>query len=352
MNMGYTCFEIRFKAKSPIFIGSRKIGFIQQTQRYIPGKTMWGAITANVTRKLIEQGVKYNPKVYEDVGKCIKDSVKNTYFFPEIISNEDETNLCIFNPKFSKDGLKYGSYSEKEFESVFISSFVSTATIGNRNSAMDENLHETEYILNKVILDYNYKNESNSNLTYYKPKQVYWKGYIFLKDDNSRKCSIKNSEKFEDIEIRYEEKSIKLFEAINEIRVGGDLRYGFGTLELRKDKVLKKNENSPVFDWYLESTENHLIFNKDCSREANPIFGHLLLNTDESKKLKENDCKEFIGYRGELEPLVGRVYDNKKGFGRLLDSKGVAFIPGTCFGDKINKIELDSCGLLKFSNLD
>ncbi|MEN6552685.1 MAG: RAMP superfamily CRISPR-associated protein [Methanobacterium sp.] len=347
--MGYTCFELRFKARSPIFIGSQKIGFIQQTRRYIPGKTMWGAITANVTRKLIEQGVKYNPKVYEDVGKCIKDSVKNTYFFPEILSNEDETNQCIFNPIFSKEGLKYGSYSEREFESVFISSFVSTATIGSRNSAMDESLHETEYILNKVILDYNYKNESNSNQPYYEPKQVYWKGYIFLKDDDSRKCSVKNSGKFEDVEVGYEDKSIKLFDAIKEIHVGGDLRYGFGTLELSKDKVLRKNENSPVFDWYLESTEDHLIFNKDYSREASPIFGHLLLNSNESIRNTDESLK--YKYRGELEPLVGRKYDNNKGFGRLLDSNGVAFVPGTCFGDEINKIELGSCGLLKFSSL-
>ncbi|AKB80716.1 DUF324 domain containing Cmr6-like protein [Methanosarcina barkeri 3] len=335
--MGYTCFELRFKARSPIFIGSRKIGFIQQTRRYIPGKTLWGAITSNVARKLIDEGVKYNPKVYEKVGKCIEGYVKNTYFFPEIIGQKKRNSKDTFNPSFTKEGLKYGQCSEREFESTFISSFVSTATLGSRNSAMDESLHETEYILNKV----NCKTGV---------KQVYWKGYLFVKEDISGKCSVKNSEEFEEIELGYEGKSIKLLEALSEIRVGGDLRYGFGTLELCKNKVKKIEKGASVFNWDLENTDR-LIFNNGCTNEesavsgknfeGNPIFGHLLLNTDE------------IGtYRGELEPLVGRIYDSKKGFGRRLDSNGVAFVPGTCFGDKINKIELDSCGLLKFSNLD
>lgn len=325
--MGYTCFEIRFKAKSSIFIGSRKIGFIQQTRRYIPGKTMWGAITANVTRKLIDQGIKYSPKVYEDIGKCIEDSVKNTYFFPEVKDKENVGITHTFNPNFTHEGLKYGQYSERKFEAGFISSFVSTATLGSRNSAMDESLHETEYILNKV-------NCQNGT------KQVYWKGYLFVKEHGSGKCSVKNSGEFEEIKIGYKEKSIKLLEALSEIRVGGDLRYGFGALELCENNV-KNIEKSPVFDWCLENSGDRLIFNKNNGNKEKPIFGHLLLNTEKP-----------IVYMGELEPLVGREYDNKKGFGRCLNSNGVAFVPGTCFEDKINKIELGSFGLLKFSNLE
>lgn len=335
--MGYTCFEIRFKAKSPIFIGSRKIGFIQQTRRYIPGKTMWGALTANVTRKLIDKGVKYNPKVYEEVGKCVEGYVKNTYFFPEITDQENGDTQHTFNPSFTKEGLKYGKCFEREFESTFISSFVSTATVGSRNSAMDESLHETEFILNKV----NCKTGV---------KQVYWKGYLFVKEDISGKCSVKNSEKFEDIELWYEGKSIKLFEALNEIRVGGDLRYGFGNLELCKNKVKKIEKGISVFNWDFENTDR-LIFSNSCKNEEsdasgknfeeNPIFGHLLLNTD-----------EIGAYRGELEPLVGRIYDSKKGFGRRLDSNGAAFVPGTCFGDKVRRIELTSFGLFEIFNSD
>lgn len=327
MNMGYTCFELRFKARSPVFIGSRKIGFIQQTRRYIPGKTMWGAITASITRKMIDKGIKYSPKVYEDIGKYIEDSVKYTYFFPEVVDKENGSIAATFNPNFTPEGLKYGQYSERKFESDFINSFVSTATVGSRNSAMDESLHETEYVLNKV----NYEGGV---------KQVYWKGYLFVKGESPGKCSVKNSEEFEEIELGYENTSIKLFEALNEIHVGGDLRYGFGTLELRKTEV-KKIEHAPVFDWFLESAEDRLIFNKDNGNKGVPIFGHLLLDSDKS-----------IKYRGELEPLVGRMYDLKKGFGRYLSSNGVAFVPGTCFEEKINKIELGSFGLLKFSNLE
>ena len=306
--MGYTCFELRFKARSPIFIGSRKIGFIQQTRRYIPGKTMWGAITASVARKLIDKGVKYSPKIYEDVGKCIDDSVKNTYFFPEVMDKNE------FRPNFTEEGLKYGQYSETKFESTFISSFVSTATIGSRNSAMDESLHETEYILNKV----NYDNQT---------EKVYWKGYIFVRDCNHGKISIKDSTKFEDVDVGYGGFSIKLFDALSEIRVGGDIRYGFGKLSYDKSCVSKE-----IFGISFSDISNINI------KKYEPIFAHLLLNENsETKK-----------YRGDIEPLVGRVYDNdkKKGFGRKLESNSVAFMPGTCFDEDIS-IKLGSFGILK-----
>ena len=298
---------------------------------------MWGALTANVARKLIDKGVKYNPKVYEEVGKCIEGYVKNTYFFPEITDQENGDTRHTFNPSFTKEGLKYGKCSERDFESTFISSFVSTATVGSRNSAMDESLHETEFILNKV----NCKTGV---------KQVYWKGYLFVKEDISGKCSVKNSEEFEKIELGYEGKSIKLLEALSEIRVGGDIRYGFGALELSKNEVKKIEKRTSVFNWDLENAD-HLIFNNGCTNEesaapgknfeGNSIFGHLLLNTD-----------EIGAYRGELEPLVGRIYDTKKGFGRRLDSSGVAFVPGTFFGDKVRRVKLTSFGLFEIFNLD
>ena len=63
---------------------------------------MWGAITANIARKLIDAGAEYSTALYKDIGECVKDNIKTTYFYPTI-------NAEILFPKFTKNGLTYGS---------------------------------------------------------------------------------------------------------------------------------------------------------------------------------------------------------------------------------------------------
>lgn len=304
--MVYTCYQVKFKAESPVFVGTTKIGLIQQTRRYIPGKTIWGAITANITRKLIDAGAKYSTALYRSIGKCVGDCIRTTYFYPAF-NNE------ILFPNFTEKVLKYGNLSENKFESMFIKSFVSTATMGNRGAAMDESLHETEYILNRI----KYEGEL---------KQVYWTGYMFIADCVNEKYSIKiNDNHFKDIEIKHDKYSVKLSDALQQIYVGGDSRYGFGKLTLLSDDV-----SGYAFGCEIDEK---LKFN--LSKETS-LFAHMKIQDDDDRK----------AYFGAIEPLVGRVYNNRKGFGRGLESNGIAYIPGTCFTDDDLNIEIKPFGLL------
>ncbi|KAF5426709.1 MAG: hypothetical protein C5S46_06070 [Candidatus Methanomarinus sp.] len=304
--MTYTCYQLKFKAESPVFIGSKKIGIIQQTRRYIPGKTMWGAITAKVTRGLIDAGVKYSPALYRDIGKCIENCVKTTYFYPTT------NNKGILIPMFTKDYLRYGQMSENEFESTFIKSFVSTSTKGDRGAAKDESLHETEYIINWIKFNGLFE-------------QVYWTGYVFIKSCENSKYSLNNHANFEKIEVECGKYSIKLIDTLKQLFIGGDNRYGFGRLTLISQDVSKD-----VFGFKIKLDSLKLNINAN-----KPIFSHL--------KMNDNNKETYIG---DIEPLVSRVY-GKKGFGRCIAPSGIAFMPGTCFKKEILDIKIKSFGILE-----
>jgi len=311
--MYYTCYQLKFKAESPIFVGSTKIGIIQQTKRYIPGKTLWGAITANVTRELIDAGVKYSSVLYGDIGKCIEDCVKTTYFYPTTDSND------VLIPRFTENGLKYGQKSKNElsenaFEFTFIKSFVSTATVGDRGAAKDESLHETEYIVNKI--------KSGDRC-----EQVYWTGYMFIRSCENDRYTLNNHVDFGKIGLECGKHSVKLIDALKQLYVGGDSRYGFGKLSLLPPK---NNKSKPVFNFDINLSSLKFDINSN-----KPIFAHLKLNNIDKK-----------AYLGDIEPFVGRMYD-KNGFGRYLKSHGIVFMPGTCFTDDIPDIEIKPFGLLE-----
>lgn len=305
--MSYTCFQLKFKSESPIHIGNKKLGFIQQTKRFIPGTTIWGAITSNITRKFIDMGVEYSPEIYSEFGKCVEESVKSTYFYPT-------RNNDVLIPKFSNDGLKYGEMKKNEFDSTFVKSFVSTATTSDSGAAKDESLHETEYILNKI-------SSMNGFI------QVYWVGYLFIKDYESDKISLNTHEDLKEIKVKFENHSIKIIDALKQLIIGGDSRYGFGRLKLKEVNISKE-----VFGF--EITLNSLKFNIEANKS---IFAHLKLN----------DMKN-ISYIGEIEPLVGRIH-SKKGFGRCLNQNGICFSPGTNFERNVSNIEIRSFGILKKS---
>ena len=60
-----TAYRLVFQIKSPLHIGWRRIGNLMQTQYYVPGRSFWGAVTANLTRWLGETN-------YRKIGEWVK----------------------------------------------------------------------------------------------------------------------------------------------------------------------------------------------------------------------------------------------------------------------------------------
>lgn len=281
--MGWKAYRLVYQAKSPIHIGWHTLGYIKLTRCYITGKAMWGAFTANLTRT----GEEKNPEAYIKYGKLFREDVLLSYFYPAI-----DPDLPLL-PEFTADGLKYGDYTESEFESLFIKSYGQTAILPDSNTAEDESLHESEFIAPCVGED---------------QSPVCFVGYIFIKD----------GAKTEDNQlVGWDSGNIQLKGALSEIFVGGDRKYGWGRL-LLNDREAKTHKNK-FFGYPLELEADRPEI---TVTSQNPIPAHVTIINN-------------LRFKGDIEPVVSREFatENKMGFGRKLVHTGVFWAPGSIFAE-------------------
>ncbi len=304
--MSWKAYELVYRAMSPVHIGWHTLGYIKLTRHYIPGKTMWGAFTANLSRS----GKKsFDLKDYKDFGNLLKKDILVSYFYPAI---DDGDGLHAILPWYTDEGLKYGKgsneeinwkYSKEHFERLFISSFGQTAILPESNTAEDKSLHESEFIMSVI--------EKNG-----KSKAVYFIGYLFIKDGAC--VGSKNQG------VGWEGKDINLKDPLSEIFIGGDRKYGWGRLSLDSKKT--KTDVNIIFDIPLIPDKDRPELKIPSGR---PIPAHLPIDQD-------------IEIKGDIEPLVGRDWgevENKEkgkiiGFGQEIKTSGVCWMPGSILSEE------------------
>ncbi len=164
----WTPYLVTFKLLSPMHIGWRKTGNLQQTRPYVIGRTLWGALTASLVQDT-------DVKNYEEMGKQVDEQLAYTYFFP----STEIDNVPIFPWSSPCD----------EFSWKYLGSYVSTALQKGRG-AEEGSLHETEFIASATRDD----------------EPVYLVGYIFEKDG----CDLKWKK------------------VLNRLQFGGERGYGWG----------------------------------------------------------------------------------------------------------------------------
>ena len=319
--MTWKCYLTIFKAESPIHIGYRQIGILKTTRYYITGRAMWGAITANLTRKLFG-----NPSSdeYQAVGNFVKENIRTTYFYPAINKNDvknpnewgkDVNDYLVFLPEYTKDGLKFGKLNKEKFEQTFIGSFVSTAIDTTSKTAEEGSLHEFEFIKNKIRI-------AGSSV------DVYWVGYLFVKEGGeSNGIKIKECSENE-VLIEREGKVVKLSEVLRIIYIGGERNYGLGRLKLL-DKFFKEAKNKVFNEFDFETSDKIIFKNLDIA------ISHVKLD-DKSKNNKDNNKKDGknsknkneLLERGEIEPLVGLEWSDK-GAGQKISNAVICITPGS-----------------------
>jgi len=302
----WKCYEIKFNAKSPIHIGyGSKLGIINRTRYYVPGKTIWGAVTATLAREGMEN---YNPDIYEGVGYFVRKHMIFSYFYPL----KDEN---VLYPNYTDNGFGFGKkdnenflMSKEEFERDFITSYVSTAIDKSSKTAEESSLHEFELISPVKFIGYLF--------TDVKENKEYNKGETSI--------SIGRLEK-DEILLKIENKGIQLFDSIKNMQVGGERNYGFGQVELCE----KKEINKPIL-----YSSNMIVNLDDLSIENDDYLALAHVNT---KNLNLN------GIKGDLEPLVEREW-NSKGAGQNVSDPKICLTPGTKFSSE-SKIKIECYGL-------
>lgn len=187
--------KVVFKQIQPIHIGVGSYGVINDTNIFIPGWTMWGALT----------------KAYNLANGWLlseKQSVfgKISCFYP---SDNDEGKNVLFPWINNKGIFNLGDYSDAEFRAKFVDTFTSTALVPVSRSAKEESLHEVNIILPGKKQDFRYDQNKSLN------KGLFWAGIVNIDGKDNNKD---NKESFL-------AKGTQIF-------VGGDLRYGLGLMEI------------------------------------------------------------------------------------------------------------------------
>lgn len=283
--MMWRLYSWTFQLKSPLHVGFHKVMHFFRTRPYVPGKLLWGALTAKLTPML---GV----NDYQKTGDFLKKAIRFGYLYPCV---EDQ----FFFPKYTEDGLVFGSLSKNEFEKKFISSMASTAIDSDSLSAEEGMLHEVEFVNPYTIDD---------------GKPVFMKGLLWIKDlpENGFNIIRKNNNKlfikYNGLEIDFEDS------LVNSLQAGGERKYGFGLLELKKFYECK-NLGEFSGKWFENCGEVHLKLGSN-----NSIWSHA-------------SSSNHIDVKGNIEPIVGRDWENK-GAGRKLNAQHELFwSPGSILNE-------------------
>jgi len=194
--MAWTAYQVTFRLLSPMHIGWRKLGNLQQTRPYVTGRVLWGALTARLTRE--SRG-----NDYKGFGEQVDQQLAFTYFYPSTAKDSIEDSLWPWPDK------KWDEFAWK-----FMGSYASTSLANGRN-AEDGSLHETEFIAPHTRGD--------------NPQQVYLVGYIFERQGE---------------ELPWKEN-------LDKLQFGGERGYGWGRIEpvTRKPEKVKDGK---CFDYDLD----------------------------------------------------------------------------------------------------
>ena len=268
--MTWTAYQVSFRLLSPMHIGWRKLGNLQQTRPYLTGRNLWGALTARLTREV-------GSSDYAGIGKQVDDQLAFTYFYPYALPGEDST----WSWPDQWDDFAWPWSDWDKFAWTFLGSYASTALANGRNAEAGS-LHETEFIAPRTR----------------EGKQVYLVGYIFttvgLQKDQKHPLS-------------------KWQSVLERIQLGGERGYGWGRVQLQDCR--EQINNAECFGYKLLPND---------VRPRLKALGntHLLAHTDaETDSVSNREVS--------IEPFVGR--ETKKGytnFGKELSLAAVCWVPG------------------------
>lgn len=195
--MTWIAYKVTFRLLSPLHIGWRKLGNLQQTRPYVTGRNMWGAFTARLTREQGNSG-------YKAVSKQVDEELAFTYFYP----STDPGKVLLW------------PWKSDEFSWTFLGSYTSTALESSRTAEVGS-LHETE-----CIAPY-----ARNSRVHPGPVPVYLIGYIFVRDG----CSLAWQQ------------------ALSKLQMGGERSYGWGRVRL-EGKLTKETR---CFDYDFDGTGDH-----------------------------------------------------------------------------------------------
>lgn len=292
------CFELR----SSLHVGFLPNGagtVVARTRCYVPGKNLWGGVTAQLTPRLIS-----NPTAgdYRVVGDALQTQAVFSYCY---LSD----GARLFTPDYAGAGLRWGGLSDRAFRAQVTASRTSTR-IAPTGGAQDAMLHEIEFVRHRVG----------------SPGEpgplVLLLGAAWVRQDAT----------IAGYPVQVQEESVTvdgtdLFEGAT---LGGERNYGFGrvrrvgTTDWARTMVGELWPDQPDVAWTLD--------------EGRPILAHLAY-------------QDGLAFRGQVEIVAGREYRRDRAGalfrepGQQITTEGYCFAPGTRLRSAVT-VRLDYWGRL------
>ena len=292
--MAWHSYQLTYRLLTPLHIGYRRLGNIQRTRYYLPGRTLWGATTAHLTRACYSQP---GPAEYLAVGDYVRDHIIASYFYPKLADGDP------YYPKLEQGKWHYGDLSAANFEACFIGSFGSTALTASTWTAEEASLHEIEFVAPQVQTD--------------RPpaRSVYLQGYLYV--DQDRSAAPPPLQSLSDTTI---------LDYLIELFVGGERGYGFGRIVRHKE---------PVGPEVITGSQP-----RPCDRDGRVLRAHFRARQ-----------RGQVIVQGPLEPLVGREWANgrrggtQRGAGQDVSEAVVAWSPGSRIEGDIDSLSVTAYGI-------
>jgi len=169
------------------------VGNLMRTRPYVPGKVIWAALTARLTRDYLSSS---NPQNYKTIGEAIKIKFRFGYLWPSL----DGDVPCF-------------PWEHEAFDYTFLGSYVSTALDYGRGAAEEGSLHETEFL---------------APYTRDEGLPVFLVGDLWVRED-SLPDNLKHWQK-----------------ALERVQLGGERVYGWGRVRLIISQKEKSGQGSTV----------------------------------------------------------------------------------------------------------
>ena len=292
--MAWHSYQLTYQLLSPLHIGYRKLGNIQRTRYYLPGRNMWGAITARLTRACYLQP---GPTEYLAVGNYVRNHIIASYFYLRLADEGP------YYPRLERGRWYYGTLPAADFEARFIGSFGSTALTAPTWTAEEASLHEIEFIAPQVQTD--------------QPpaRPVYLQGYLYLDQDRSMAPPpLRNLD------------DTTVLGYLAELFVGGEQGYGFGRMARHGEPV------GPELDTGAWPRPRDL--------DSDILRAHLKVSRTAQ-----------VVVQGPVEPVVGREWASgqrggaRRGAGQDVSEPIIAWAPGGRFQGDPSRLRVGPYGI-------
>jgi len=262
--MAWTMYKVVLRLLSPLHVGAGQLGNVQRARSYVTGKTLWGALTARITRDAPKFGGDY-----QAVGQQLQKQLAFSYFYPAVGAQVDV--------------WPWGDTAD-EFTWRYLNTYAGTALDYSCNTAEEGSLHEVEYLAP----------------TTRDGKPVNLIGYIFERAG----CNLPWQA------------------ALPRLQLGGERTYGWGRVDLpQTDTIGDRHERVEDDGFLFNQWKVELDHDRPRVRaisDNSRLLAHTLATGPHA----------LSGVRGALEPLVGRETRQAHEHGKDPINSGVCGLPG------------------------